>query len=306
MSANESGFSANLLLPDDEEVAKATVIQKEEEGEEEEQGRSSTVDGALDVSILKGRVDSYKGIIVEPSSLPVDVPTFERCLKASLQQWRHEKRRGIWLKLPIKNVDFVAPAVEAGFSYHHAEPTYVMLSLWLPDTPSTLPANASHQVGVGAFVLNDKQEVLAVQERNGPLKGTSIWKMPTGIINQGEDIFVGAIREVKEETGVDAEFVEVVGFRQVHHVAFEKSDLFFLCILRPLSSIITKQDSEIAAAQWMPLAEFKAQPFFQNHTMLRKMLDVCILSAQGHYKGFTAHNLHTGFQPIPSFFYCNE
>jgi hypothetical protein len=90
MSAKESGISANLLLPDDEEVAKATVIQKEEESEEEEEGRSSTVDGALDVSILKGRVDSYKGIIVEPSSLPVDVPTFERCLKASLQQWRHE------------------------------------------------------------------------------------------------------------------------------------------------------------------------------------------------------------------------
>jgi hypothetical protein len=98
MSAKESGISANLLLPDDEGVAKATVIQKGEEGEEEEEGRSSTVDGALDVSILKGRVDSYKGIIVEPSSLPVDVPTFERCLKASLQQWRQE----VWLSLTRK------------------------------------------------------------------------------------------------------------------------------------------------------------------------------------------------------------
>ncbi len=96
MSAKESGISANLLLPDDEEVAKATVFQKEEE-----EGRSSTVDGTLDVSILKGRVDSYKGIIVEPSSLPVDVPTFERCLKASLQQWRHEVRLSLTQKLGI-------------------------------------------------------------------------------------------------------------------------------------------------------------------------------------------------------------
>jgi hypothetical protein len=101
MSAKESGISANLLLPDDGEVAKATVIQKEKEGEEEEEGRSSTVDGALDVSILKGRVDSYKGIIVDPSSLPVDVPTFERCLKASLQQWRHEVRLSLTQKLGI-------------------------------------------------------------------------------------------------------------------------------------------------------------------------------------------------------------
>lgn len=50
--------------------------------------------------------------------------------------------------------------VQAGFGYHHAEPAYLMLTLWLPDGPCTLPPNASHQVGVGAFVLNDKNEVL--------------------------------------------------------------------------------------------------------------------------------------------------
>lgn len=27
------------------------------------------------------------------------------------------------------------------------------------------------QVGIGAFVLNDEQEVLVVQERRGPLRG---------------------------------------------------------------------------------------------------------------------------------------
>lgn len=50
--------------------------------------------------------------------------------------------------------------VQAGFRYHHAEPTYLVLTLWLPDRPCTLPPNASHQVGIGAFVLNDKNEVL--------------------------------------------------------------------------------------------------------------------------------------------------
>lgn len=49
--------------------------------------------------------------------------------------------------------------LQAGFGYHHAEPAYLMLTLWLPDGPCTLPLNASHQVGVGAFVLNDKNEV---------------------------------------------------------------------------------------------------------------------------------------------------
>lgn len=48
---------------------------------------------------------------------------------------------------------------QEGFRYHHAELNYLMLVRWLPETPDTIPANASHRVGVGAFVLNDKREV---------------------------------------------------------------------------------------------------------------------------------------------------
>jgi len=48
---------------------------------------------------------------------------------------------------------------QEGFQYHHAEPGYVMLTYWIPEGPSMLPANASHQVGVGGFVINDKNEV---------------------------------------------------------------------------------------------------------------------------------------------------
>lgn len=39
---------------------------------------------------------------------------------------------------------------------------------------------ACRQVGVGAFVLNERQEVLVVQEKLGPLRGKAVWKMPTG------------------------------------------------------------------------------------------------------------------------------
>lgn len=34
-----------------------------------------------------------------------------------------------------------------------------MLVRWLPETPDTIPVNASHRVGVGAFVVNEKREV---------------------------------------------------------------------------------------------------------------------------------------------------
>ena len=48
---------------------------------------------------------------------------------------------------------------QEGFVYHHAEPDYIMLTYWIPESPSTLPPNASHQVGAGAIVINDKNEV---------------------------------------------------------------------------------------------------------------------------------------------------
>lgn len=49
--------------------------------------------------------------------------------------------------------------LQEGFRYHHAEPNYLMLVYWIPATQNTLPVNATHRVGVGAFVMNDKREV---------------------------------------------------------------------------------------------------------------------------------------------------
>lgn len=56
----------------------------------------------------------------------------------------------MWLKIPIDRAVLINSAVEAGFIFHHAETSYVMLTLWLPATESTLPANASHQVWISA------------------------------------------------------------------------------------------------------------------------------------------------------------
>ncbi len=107
---------------------------------------------------------------------------------------------GIWLKVPVTKAHLIAEALQQGFDCHHAEKEYIMLTRWLPTTENKLPPNASHQVGVGAFVLNERREVLVVQEKSGPLKGKGVWKLPTGLVMQGEDITAAAAREVLEET----------------------------------------------------------------------------------------------------------
>ena len=58
-----------------------------------------------------------------------------------------------------------------------------MLTRWLPtDEENLLPPNASHQVGIGAFIVNGEGKVLLVQERRGPAAASTrpdFWKLPT-------------------------------------------------------------------------------------------------------------------------------
>ncbi|XP_020268036.1 nudix hydrolase 2-like isoform X2 [Asparagus officinalis] len=179
-----------------------------------ELGKSSSVmaDRVENLKLLTAVNDHHGGVVVELKA-PMDAAAFVQSLRASIAYWRQQGKKGVWIKLPIELANLVQPTVEEGFWYHHAEPSYLMLVYWIPATPHTLPVNASHRVGVGGFVVNSKKEVLVVQEKTGMLQGSGIWKFPTGVVDQGEDIFAGAMREVKEETGIDTEFVEVLAFR---------------------------------------------------------------------------------------------
>ncbi|KAL3637415.1 hypothetical protein CASFOL_018583 [Castilleja foliolosa] len=94
-------------------------------------------------------------------------------------------------------------------------------------------------------------ELLAVLEKHGRLKGTGVWKIPTGVLEEGEDIFSGAIREVKEETGIDTEFIDVVAFR------------------------------------WMPISEYAAQHFAKEHSVFKYAADFCLAKVDIGYTGFT-------------------
>ncbi|KAM3389011.1 hypothetical protein ACQJBY_011257 [Aegilops geniculata] len=255
--------------------------------------------------VLEASEDEYGGVVVNADRLPADATAFARSLAASLSYWKSVGKKGVWLKLPVDRSEFVPIAVKEGFKYHHAEEAYLMLTYWIPDEPSLLPANASHQVGVGGFVINDQMEVLVVQEKYRGWALDGVWKLPTGFIQESEEIYTGAIREVQEETGIDTEFVDVVAFRHAHNVAFQKSDLFFICMLRPLSSAIKIDETEIQAAKWTPLEEFVKQPFIQEDHMFQKIMDICIQRLRKCYCGLTAHNVVSKFDGRQSTLYYN-
>jgi 8-oxo-dGTP diphosphatase len=62
-------------------------------------------------------------------------------------------------------------------------------------------------VGVGAVVVDDGR-VLLVQRGREPLKGK--WSLPGGMLEVGESLQQGVVREVEEETGLRVEPIELI------------------------------------------------------------------------------------------------
>ncbi|KAK7393786.1 hypothetical protein VNO78_22350 [Psophocarpus tetragonolobus] len=257
------------------------------------------------IGTLRAVEDQHGGVIVKMEE-PMNSSVFASLLEASISQWREQGKKGVWIKLDREHSNLVDPAVKAGFRFHHAEPDYVMLVNWIPNTADTLPANASHRVAVGAFVMNAKREVLVVQESNGRFSGTGFWKLPTGGVDEGEDICTAAVREVKEETGIDTEFVEVIAFKERHKCFFGKSELFFFCMLQPHSFKIQRQVSEIEAAQWMGIEEYMAQPLVRENEMFEFVTKIGISKIDGKYKGLSSMLCSTSSSTKKSYLYFNN
>lgn len=207
---------------------------------------------------FKGLKDRYSGITVSSSEEPVSSQDFEEVLQASLSHWKEEKVRGVWFKVDLQHADWVPVLAKHGFTYHHAKPEFVMMVRWLAvNEPNNIPRYAHNVVGVGAFVVNDEDELLVVRER---FYTHPHWKLPGGYVEFKEDLGTAAIREVKEETGVEAEFVSLVAFRHVHGATFDCSDMYFIVHLRPITSQIVMCERELVACEWMKLEEYMKHP----------------------------------------------
>ena len=162
-------------------------------------------------------------------------------LQQQLQHWKQQGVvRGVWVHIPPHRADYIPALSALGFDFHMVSPptstshesqsqrnqNVLIMSQWLPESPSRLPAGPSHQVGIGCVVWHplDKagvgnpgeRRLLVVQERTGPAAAWNLWKLPTGLADPDEDIHVAAMRELEEETGLKATFDGLLLVRQAH------------------------------------------------------------------------------------------
>jgi 8-oxo-dGTP diphosphatase len=80
------------------------------------------------------------------------------------------------------------------------------------DKASTLRGAAWPRCGASAAVFRG-EEVLLIERGKGALEG--YWSLPGGHIEAGETARAAAVREVREETGVEAELLGLVDLHEV-------------------------------------------------------------------------------------------
>lgn len=141
--------------------------------------------------------------------------------------------------------------------------TPVTLSREYPDAPL---------VGVAAVVFNAAGQVLLVKRGRPPGQGN--WGLPGGLLDLGERLEDGAVREVREECGVE---IEIGGLAGVFQPILRDEDgrLRFHYVVvdywaRHLSGDPVAQD-DAADAAWVDLAEMPRLPMNpESRDVIRK------------------------------------
>ena len=100
-------------------------------------------------------------------------------------------------------------------------------------------------------IIKQESKVLMVQEACGDVAG--MWNFPAGHLDENENIFDGAIREAKEETGYD---VKLTGLVHVQNVVYDnKHVIHFVFSAEIVGGKINFDKSEIKDVKFVEIDE---------------------------------------------------
>ena len=124
-----------------------------------------------------------------------------------------------------------------------------------------------HFISAAAIVLNDQNEILLIR---GPQRG---WEMPGGVVEVGESLAQAAIRETKEEAGVDIEIIRFCGVFQ--NVKESICNTLFLAKYIGGTPITTTESLE---SGFFPIEKALTMVTYMN---FRERIEVCLRPIEG-------------------------
>jgi len=121
--------------------------------------------------------------------------------------------------------------------------------------PIPEPRPPRNVTSVGALVVHG-DSLLVVRMTYGPSKGR--YMLPGGLVDPGETLDSAAVREVREETGVDIRAVGIVGVRS--RTDGLDNDTYVIWLMEPLDpdtceTTLAPDGREIEHCCFLPLAE---------------------------------------------------
>lgn len=126
-----------------------------------------------------------------------------------------------------------------------------------------------HSSGGAVITLRDGAPHVALIATRGKTR----WGLPKGAVSEGETSEQAALREVLEETGLQAEIVKPLDtieyfFRAGDTLIHKRVDFY---LMRYLAGELTPQLSEVDDVEWVELSEAIERASFESE---RKLLEV--------------------------------
>jgi 8-oxo-dGTP diphosphatase len=122
-------------------------------------------------------------------------------------------------------------------------------------------------VGVGAVVVHE-DKVLIARRGNPPMQG--VWTLPGGALELGETLVEGVVREIREETGLLVEPVELIELfdrihRQHDRIQFHYVIADYLC---RVTGGVLQAGSDADAVRWIERSEWNSNVAVAPGTVL--------------------------------------